>query len=316
MADKRALLYKGLFVLSVLAVVALVHCRHGFSLREGGVGRLGFFESSGLVKSRTHEGTYWTHADSAAPPVIIAIDGQGRTLGEFRLDGVENRDWEDIAVDDQGSLYIGDIGNNANTRKDLVVYRVREPETMVRTGTVEVEAKIHFRFPDQLEFPPGSLDFDAESLFWHAGRLYLLTKHRSNNHTKLYRFPSLDGRTEVILERISEFDLGVRHSRFGGMVTAADIRPQGDFLAVLSYDAVFLFRTPEEGDDFLSTLHKRIDLDFLTVKQCEAIAWDGDALVITNETAASSVLTRPSMLVSPSSRANDSESRAGEIDCG
>lgn len=284
MVDKRALLYRGLFVLSVLAVIALVRCRHGFSLREGGEGRLGFFESSGLVKSRTHASTYWTHADSAAPPLIIAIDGEGRTLAEFRLDGVKNRDWEDIAVDDEGNLYVGDIGNNGNARKDLVVYRVREPDPALGTGTVEIEAKLHFRYPDQLEFPPESLDFDAESLFWHAGRLYLLTKHRSDNRTKLYRFPSLTGRTEVVLERISEFDLGVRHSRFGGMVTAADIRPEGDFLAVLSYDAVFLFRAPEQGDDFLSTLHKRIDLDFPTVKQCEAIAWDGDALVITNET--------------------------------
>ena len=37
---------------------------------------------------------------------------------------VLNVDWEDIALSDQGILYIGDIGNNFNWRKDLGIYRI------------------------------------------------------------------------------------------------------------------------------------------------------------------------------------------------
>jgi hypothetical protein len=271
--------------LMAVGLVALATCRHGFFLRPGGEGRLGFLESSGIVKSRTYRDVFWTHADSASPASLIAIRANGETVASIPVDGAKNFDWEDVAVDDAGFLYVGDIGNNGNRRRNLAVYKVREPDPKKATST-SVVATIRFSFPDQREFPPEQENFDAESLFWTNGRLYLLTKHRSDTHTKLYRFPSLDGRAPVVLDKINEFDVGGQQSSFGGMVTAADIRPQGDFLAVLSYHALFIFRAPEQGDDFFAVLHKRIDFGMSTMKQCEGVTWDGDDVVITNESGA------------------------------
>lgn len=297
MFRNRAITLTSVLAVALIALAAFVTCRHGFFVQSGGGGRLGFPESSGLVASRAHAGVLWTHADSGAPPVLFAVDDDGRTLARFRLDGARNTDWEDVAIDDGGNLYVGDIGNNESRRRDLVVYRLREPDP--RRGSPEedvlvpVDAKIHFRYPDQLEFPAKMPNFDAEGLFWRDGRLYLLTKHRADTHTTLYRFPSLDGRAQVVLEKIGEFDLGGADRQFGGMATAADLRPDGQVLAVLSYHAVFLFEAPREGDDFLADPIKKIDLVMLTLQQCEAIAWVGEDLIITNEPGHVFRLERP-----------------------
>jgi hypothetical protein len=76
-------------------------------------------ESSGLVASRTHPGVFWTHNDSGDVARLFAIDARGALVGEFHVAGASHRDWEDIAADDAGYLYVGDFGNNANDRRDL-----------------------------------------------------------------------------------------------------------------------------------------------------------------------------------------------------
>ena len=105
-------------------------------------------ESSGLVKSRTQRGVFWTHNDSGDRPRIFAIDAQGRLLGEFAVEGALARDWEDIAIDDAGNLYIGDVGNNANQRRDLVVYRVPEPDVGKDTNA-RVTGLLRYRYAVQ-----------------------------------------------------------------------------------------------------------------------------------------------------------------------
>jgi hypothetical protein len=44
----------------------------------------------------------------------------------IQIEGTVNIDWEDIAIDGD-TLYIADVGNNANARRDLAVYAVKEP---------------------------------------------------------------------------------------------------------------------------------------------------------------------------------------------
>src|SRR5689334_8644757 len=68
-------------------------------------------ESSGVVRSRRHPGVFWVHNDSGNPASLFAVDRTGRILGKFAV-GVPNLDWEDVAIDERGRLYVGDIGNN------------------------------------------------------------------------------------------------------------------------------------------------------------------------------------------------------------
>ncbi|MCA9538773.1 MAG: hypothetical protein KC620_07790 [Myxococcales bacterium] len=251
-------------------------------------------EPSGLLVSRKQPGVLWTHNDSGGGPVLFATTVTGQLLGEFTVEGATAIDWESLAQDEEGHLYIGDIGNNENKRRDLVVYRVSEPAVSLVAptpvkGSVPVEVRIPFYYAEQKAFPPAVAVFDSEALFWAqrpdrpGGTLYLLSKERGTLRTALYRFDHLDGPDAQPLVRLGDREVGGDPTRFGGMVTAADTTPDGELLAVLTYHAVFIFRRPEDSDQYLDKLVNRIDLDQSVTKQCEGIAWLGDALLITNE---------------------------------
>ena len=151
-------------------------------------------EPSGLAASSHHADVFWTHDDSGGNPEIFAVNRDGKVLGVFKIEGADANDWEAIATDRQGKLYIGDFGNNRNTRRDLVIYQVREPSfepgTKPILGTTKVERSVRFFYPEQTKFPDKKQkNFDAEALFWNNGSLYLLTKHRSDMSTTLYTVP-------------------------------------------------------------------------------------------------------------------------------
>ena len=88
-------------------------------------------EASGIVKSRRHPGVFWVHNDSGNAPLLFAIRADGRIIRQFRLE-VPNIDWEDIAINAQGHLYIGDIGNNLGTLPLRAIYRIDEPDPAKR----------------------------------------------------------------------------------------------------------------------------------------------------------------------------------------
>src|SRR5712671_690000 len=71
-------------------------------------------ESSGVVASRRYADVFWTHNDGGGPKkqVLYAIDRKGGTRAAFPITGPTFQDWEDIAIDGAGHLYLGDIGNN------------------------------------------------------------------------------------------------------------------------------------------------------------------------------------------------------------
>lgn len=241
-------------------------------------------ESSGLVRSRTHPGVFWTHNDSGDSARIFAIDAAGRSLGEFAVEGAEHVDWEDIAVDDEGHLYIADFGNNANQRRDLVIYRVPEPDPAADSGRVRVDRALRFRYADQRAYGrDGPMNYDAEAAFWHGGALYIFTKHRSDTRTRMYRLPTEGGGDgERALEPVLELDLGGEASERLGNTTAADISADGRFVALLTYRALYLY---EAGSPLPTPRGVIARIPFVTrhTRQAESVAWDDGALIIGNE---------------------------------
>ena len=241
-------------------------------------------ESSGIVSSRTYPGILWTHEDNGLSNNLYAVDGQGDFIFKASVSGAMNVDWEDIAIDGEGYLYVADSGNNKNKRKDLLVYKIREPNPQDPASVATVAKRIRFRYPSQKDFPdPSDLNYDAEALFFDDGKLYLLTKNRSDTTTDLYRFPTLQATDEIELEKISTFELGYDVLNDGGKVTAADISPDGKTLAMLCYDAVYLFDKPTQGDDWFAGDHRQVMLDQAVTKQAEGLAFHDGHLVLTNE---------------------------------
>lgn len=247
-------------------------------------------EPSGLVASRRHPGVFWTHNDSGDDARLFATRRDGRLVGNYFVENATAIDWEDIAIDEAHNLYVGDIGNNLSDRQDLAIYRIPEPSKLAEEGTLRADRTIRFRYAEQTAYPdPAARNFDSEALFWAThpmtgeGTLYLLTKHRSDTRTVLYRFEDLSGEREVTPTKVSSFDVGGDRGRYGGMVTGADVSADGRYLAILTYHAIFVFRRPDEGDDWFAGLINIIDLDQDVTVQAESIAWDGEALLFSSE---------------------------------
>lgn len=238
-------------------------------------------ESSGIIKSRVWDDLYWTHNDSGDRARIFPVNRSGELLyahWDTAKDGIEvgdavNVDWEDIAVNDDGNLIIGAFGNNYSARRDLALYILKEPYPFY-TSVTRITTKIPFYYPEQREFPAKMRNFDAEALIYARGKYYLLTKHRDDTNTVLYRFDSVQPNMMNPVTKIGSFNIH-------GMVTAADVTPDGNKLVVLTYTGVWLFES--ETDDYFNG---RISWLPIRAKQCEGICFDDEnTLLITNEQA-------------------------------
>ena len=237
-------------------------------------------ESSGIVKSRKYKDVFWTHNDSGDEPRIIAITSTGEIIKPNQIinysgiiiKNARNVDWEDIATDDRGNLIIGDCGNNSNNRRDLAFYIIPEPSPYVETP-VKASVKIPFHYPDQKNFPPQKRNFDAEAVFYAHGKIHLLTKHRSDHFTKLYRLDSMNIDKSNPLTFIDKFEIEE-------LVTSADVSEDGKKLVVLTRNAIWLFEVKNSTDNYFSG---KIYYLPIHAKQCEAICFFDDKILITNE---------------------------------
>ena len=239
-------------------------------------------ESSGLVKSRNFPGVFWTHNDSGDIPRVFAFSADGNSIIPNNIEeaysgihvmGATHIDWEDIAADNKGNLYIGDFGNNDSDRRDLAVYVIKEPDPF-KVCKTNVIRKISFFFSEQTEFPAEKNIYDIEAMFFTTGRLFMLSKCRSgNDNTDLYSLDLNDYSSEVALKKIETFDIQ-------GKVTAADATPDGQKIAVLTKNSVWIFERKNESESFFTAPCRWSPI---IAGQCEGICFDGDDLLISNE---------------------------------
>ncbi len=233
-------------------------------------------EPSGLVKSRLWEDVYWAHNDSGDIPRIFAVHRDGRIYPSARYGAAHgvhipdavNVDWEDITTDDQGNLIIADFGNSEqNDRRDLCFYWIFEPHPSV--GQTSVQRKVFFAYPDQEKVPSVVRNFDAEAVFYAHDHVYVLTKHRSDSGTTLYRLDSTDPNKVNVLTLLDRFDTR-------GQVTGANASADGRRLAVLTYTGIWIFDAAEKERWFDGSIRWIPTED----EEAEAITLDGDHLII------------------------------------
>jgi hypothetical protein len=179
-------------------------------------------EISGLT--RTADGRLWGLNDSGNAPILYEIDPYSGATGDFHLLPIPNRDWEELQADAYGNLWIADIGNNANRRKNLCFFRYNPV-----SGHID---SLRFRYPDQYHFPPAAeadWQFDGEAFVWWNDTLHLFTKSRfnSDNYTKHYTLVAQAGEQVAVLRD----SLRIRNRA----VTAAALSPNGKELALTAY---------------------------------------------------------------------------------
>ena len=240
-------------------------------------------ECSALWASPSQPGVFWTLSDSGAKPAITPIRADGTMVpvgksfwGAVTLKGATNVDWEAISGDAAGNMIVGDVGNNVSRRKELAFYLFKEPAPGV-TEVTDVR-KVTFVWPDQASFPDPELSHDCEAMFLLRGKLYLLTKHRRDTLTDLWRADIPAAGDRATLTKLARFDVG-------GMVTDACLSPDQKHLAILTYRNVWVFDVPALGEDFFRApaLHAPISPPMLSF-QVEGCTWvDAGHLLLGSE---------------------------------
>lgn len=238
-------------------------------------------EVSGITTSDNGK-SLWVIEDSGNENKVYQLDREGAIQHTVTVGNATNTDWEDLTMDEHKNMYIGDFGNNDNTRKDLVIYKVNAAD--LAQSEVNSSASIHFYYPEQKAFPPKKTElwYDVEGFFIWKDNFYLFTKNRSKGFdgtTLLYRVPNKAGNHKA--ELLGSFKTCDIYNHCA--VTSAAISPDGKHMVLLSHTKVWLFED-FKNDDFFNGKVTRLELNHMSQK--EAITFtDKDTLIIADEKA-------------------------------
>ncbi|MGI9220038.1 MAG: hypothetical protein ACR2QS_03265 [Woeseiaceae bacterium] len=237
-------------------------------------------EASGLARSNRLSDVYWTINDDG-PAVIYALGDHGQHLGRVRIDGAENRDWEDIAsfmLDGSPYLVVADIGDNQSRYKHLSLYVITEPDP--NDDEVALAWQIDFQYPGGAR--------DAESLAVDAlgEHIYVLSKRTVP--AELYRLPlrpvsaaTIEAEPVLLLDSLpqpSQNQLkNAMKNGWGWQPTAMDFAPDGKSALVLTYDGVNYF-SRSDGQSWPEALQgQALHLSLGKYKNAESITYTDDA---------------------------------------
>ncbi|CAA6820075.1 MAG: Unknown protein [uncultured Aureispira sp.] len=237
-------------------------------------------ENSGMLIS--HENAIWLHNDGGDSAKLYLIDTFGTVLKTILIHNVTNIDWEDITYDNQGRVYIGEFGNNNNSRQNLKVYRIPHPDSI--TGNTVAAETIEYHYPEQTAFPPIDREkkYDTEAMIHFQDSLYLFTKDRTSPHqgyTWLYQISADTGSHAAIL--LDSFQTNQISYIFE--VTGAAMSPNQEQLALLGANTVWWF-TGFTGNRFFDGMVQTISLQSTTQKEALDFV-DNERLYFSNETS-------------------------------
>ena len=234
-------------------------------------------ENSGMAMGK--DSTVWLVNDSGGADKLYQINFEGKYVKQLEVKNAKNKDWEDMARDKDGNVYIADTGNNANKRKDLVIYKLSDPDE--EKGDKIKAEHIEFSFPEQNKYPPkkSKLLYDTEAIFYAKDSIYLITKNRSHpfkGEALIYRIPAKKGKYEATF--LGAF---IPCTEFSVCkITAADISPDGKTIALLGYGKLWLFTNFELSKFFEGEL-RTVDLGVST--QLESISFLNDKTLLLSD---------------------------------
>lgn len=201
-------------------------------------------EISGLGVTSAAAGTFWVHNDSGDEARTYLLSARAEWLATYRLLGIDKpSDIEDLAVvrrGEQTTLYLGDIGDNARSRTDgILIHRFVEPELPARADSVPPNrerptgpvATFHLRYPD------GPHDAEALLVDPSSETVVIVTKPLLGDAEVYQKQGPLADGTLALAGRLTEPLTGTIIQ----LVTGADMTRAGDYLALRTYDSIFLF---------------------------------------------------------------------------
>jgi hypothetical protein len=236
-------------------------------------------EASGLAASRVNPGYLWSHNDSEHPAEVYLLDSTARCVMRVTLKGIENRDWEDMAIGPGPDstthyIYAGDIGDNDARYEVKSIYRFPEPAyTPGRSDTLLTPETLRFVLPD------GKRDIETLMVDPWTRNIYLVSKREEN--VNLYRLSYPQRTTGVMTaEKVaSKLNFALRgeakgyNAAYFSQVVGGDISEDGTEVLIKTYSNVYYWkRKPLES---IEELLKRTPdiLPYTPESRGEAIAF-------------------------------------------
>ena len=222
-------------------------------------------EVSGIEKFPNGD-IIWAINDSRNPPEVYGYNLERKKITKtIRLLNAPNIDWEDLTISPNGTLYVGNFGNNASNRTDLAIYAISQPDSIKKRRIKPLITTFHFE--DQVKFPPKKKDrsFDVESFIFLNDHFYLFTRNRAkkfDGKTKIYKVPAQEG--DFVAKLVGSFKTCKDQSDCE--ITSAAIHAPSGKIALLSYNKVWIFSDYTE-DDFTSGTVQKIKLGHSSQKE-------------------------------------------------
>lgn len=216
------------------------------------------------------------HNDGGNDPILYFINLKGKVIHLVEVTEAKNNDWEDLATDGKGHIYIADIGNNNNSRKKLHIYKI-PTWNILKKDKVAAE-EIEFTYAEQTEYPADEKDmhFDGEALAYYKDSLYIFTKCRTepfDGKSFVYTVSTTPGKYE--LTKKTEIFLG-KGTMYKDAVTGAAIF--GDICYLLTYNRIQIYKIKNGKFEFF----RKITLHPFTQKEALATR-DNKVVYITDE---------------------------------
>ncbi len=200
-------------------------------------------EISGLEK--WNDSTLIAINDGGNEPILFLLNLNGQITRKISVSNASNIDWEALAIDDN-YVYIGDIGNNMNERKDLCIYRMNRGE-IAHSSTVIAE-KMNISYKEQRTFPPLNKErhFDAEAMTFFEGQLWIFTKNSTKPFDGLsfIYMVQFEANQTKTLSKVTELKLN-RTSYLKDAVTGACTVNQTIVLS--TYNRLIKLEFPKQG---------------------------------------------------------------------
>jgi hypothetical protein len=211
--------------------------------------------SSGLCYTNNK---LFTFNDSGNPADLYQIDSTTGAIKQIiHITNYPNIDWEDITADET-YIYIGDFGNNNGNRKNLRVLKIRKSDINTNTFEINVLATaIGFEYADQKTFSTNkNNNYDCEAMINVDSCLYLFTKNRGDEKTRMYKLSKTQ--TNQNISPIIIYDCK-------GKITGADYDSTTKEVALIGYEnkkqnSFLLFLTKYKKNNFFNGSIKRITI--------------------------------------------------------
>jgi len=161
-----------------------------------------------------------THNDSGGKASLYYLSKEGKIIKKRKIKSATNTDWEDMTRDEK-YIYISDMGNNYNNRKDLKIYKLPIDQTSKEKTKI-----ISFNYPEQKSFKINKKTvYDAEGLISIDDKLIIFTKNRAKKITELYLVPKEPGNYDAIK---------IGTLKVNSIITGADYNKDLNLLALTS----------------------------------------------------------------------------------